>query len=162
VASRPPDRRGLDHRSAETVQPDGAGLPDEHRWTEAVATCGGNGKPLGVAIEEEIAGRDFSVSGKVRIGVAERLGSVFLAHHMTVLRAAPPQLDIEPGVAAALRDMYSHEAGIAIIESKRIAACAPRASTTYLNSTPKPGTCVLPLVFTKRPLLADSVEKARE
>jgi hypothetical protein len=68
---------------------------------------------------------------------------------MTVLRAAPPQLDIEPGVAAALRDMYSHEAGIAIIESKRIAACAPRASTTYLNSTPKPGTCVLPLVFTK-------------
>lgn len=76
---------------------------------------------LGAAIEEEIAGRDFAVSGKVRIGVTEGLGSVFLAQHMSTLHEALPQVDIELVSLPRFVNIYNREADIAIGQERPVA-----------------------------------------
>lgn len=76
---------------------------------------------LGAAIEEEIAGHDFAVSGKVRIGVTEGLGSMFLAKHMDALRNALPLVDLELVSLPRFVDIYNREADIAIGQERPLA-----------------------------------------
>ncbi|NEX60782.1 LysR family transcriptional regulator [Noviherbaspirillum galbum] len=76
---------------------------------------------LGAAIEEEIAGRDFALSGKVRIGVTEGLGSIFLAQHMAAMRAALPNVDIELMSVPRFVDIFNREADIAIGQERPVA-----------------------------------------
>jgi DNA-binding transcriptional LysR family regulator len=76
---------------------------------------------LGAAIEEEVAGRDFAVSGKVRIGVTEGLGSMFLAQYMAALCAALPRVDIELVSLPRFVDIFNREADIAIGQERPVA-----------------------------------------
>lgn len=69
---------------------------------------------IGIEIEEEIAGRDYAISGVVRIGVTEGLGNDFLAEHLFELNRSLPNLGIDLISIPRFVNLANREADIAI------------------------------------------------
>jgi len=65
-------------------------------------------------VENDVAGDDAEVSGKVRLGVSDGLGNLFVAPLMVELRKLYPKLSIELMIASHRFDLSNREADMAI------------------------------------------------
>jgi DNA-binding transcriptional LysR family regulator len=97
--------------------------------------------------EAEIAGRDAALSGNVRIGVPDGLGTLFVAPLMVELRNLYPSLSIELVVTSRDFNLSKREADMAIIIErpvrgnmiiKKLTDCRMRiyAAQSYLDRFP--------------------------
>jgi DNA-binding transcriptional LysR family regulator len=69
---------------------------------------------IGIEIEEEIAGRDYAISGIVRIGVTEGLGNYFLARYLPEFNERLPNVGVDLISLPRFVDLANREADIAI------------------------------------------------
>jgi DNA-binding transcriptional LysR family regulator len=68
----------------------------------------------GIAIEEEIAGRDYAISGLVRIGATEGVGSHFLAQRLPAFNERLPDVEVDLISLPRFVNLSNREADIAI------------------------------------------------
>lgn len=66
------------------------------------------------AIERQVSGENGRLSGKVRIAVAEGLGTFWLPEQVRRLAERFPDIDVELAIGASTVDLARHEADIAI------------------------------------------------
>jgi DNA-binding transcriptional LysR family regulator len=69
---------------------------------------------IGIEIEGEIAGRDYAISGIVRIGVTEGLGSYFLSRYLPAFNDKLPDVGVDLISIPRFVDLANREADIAI------------------------------------------------
>lgn len=69
---------------------------------------------LAMNAEEDISGQDKELSGSVRIGAPDGLGSLFLAPHLADFATKHPELEIELVAMSRLFNLSKREADIAI------------------------------------------------
>jgi len=68
--------------------------------------------------EASVAGKDMSLSGSVRVGAPDGLGSMFLAPHLADFATMHPELQIELDATARAFNLANREADIAITISR--------------------------------------------
>lgn len=77
---------------------------------------------MGIAIEEDIAGRDYAISGPVRIGATEGLGSYFLAQHLPAFNEQLPNVEVDLISIPRFVNLSNREADIAIGQERPTAS----------------------------------------
>jgi DNA-binding transcriptional LysR family regulator len=73
---------------------------------------------VAIAIEDNVGGGDYAISGVVRIGVTEGFGNCFLAHHLPSLGERLPQVDLSLVSIPRFVSLANREADIAIAQEK--------------------------------------------